>query len=436
MIAPGFGGINLEDIAAPRCFEIEARLRASLDIPVFHDDQHGTAIVVLAALTNALRVVGKKLRRRPHRRRRRGRGRLGDRHPAAGRRARRRRRVGPRGPACRPTTTTLPLGQGRAGRAHQPAQGTRRPARRPPRRRRVRRASARPNVLDPSGSRTWPTDAVVFALANPDPEVDPAEADKYAAVVASGRSRLPQPDQQRAGVPRRLPRPARRPRQGDHHRHAAPRRRRDRARGDRRGAQPELHHPERLQPGVPKAVAAAIRGQLAQGRIDGVPTDSRETSTPDRHRRRRTSDLWTYVGPGRAGREHRQPVRPHAAVRRPADAVRRPRGRGPGRARLPVRPVRQPGAGLGGRDRVVLRDVVRRDRSRCSPRSRSTATTRTRSARGCKRGEGRPPRRRTSSGTSPSSCVGRDGSVLARYGPKREPEPSSTADVEKALAAE
>ena len=61
MIAPGFGGINLEDIAAPRCFEIEARLRASLDIPVFHDDQHGTAIVVLAALTNALRVVRKDL---------------------------------------------------------------------------------------------------------------------------------------------------------------------------------------------------------------------------------------------------------------------------------------------------------------------------------------------------------------------------------------
>ena len=60
-IAPGFGGINLEDIAAPRCFEIEQRLRDELDIPVFHDDQHGTAIVVLAALVNALRVVGKRL---------------------------------------------------------------------------------------------------------------------------------------------------------------------------------------------------------------------------------------------------------------------------------------------------------------------------------------------------------------------------------------
>ncbi|MBW1973402.1 MAG: NAD-dependent malic enzyme [Deltaproteobacteria bacterium] len=60
-IAPNFGGINLEDIAAPRCFEIEARLREALDIPVFHDDQHGTAVVILAALINALKIVGKKM---------------------------------------------------------------------------------------------------------------------------------------------------------------------------------------------------------------------------------------------------------------------------------------------------------------------------------------------------------------------------------------
>ena len=59
-LAPGFGGINLEDISAPRCFEIEERLKASLDIPVFHDDQHGTAIVVLAGIINGLKVVGKK----------------------------------------------------------------------------------------------------------------------------------------------------------------------------------------------------------------------------------------------------------------------------------------------------------------------------------------------------------------------------------------
>ena len=61
LIAPVYGGINLEDISAPRCFEIEARLRELLDIPVFHDDQHGTAIVVLAALTNALKLVKKDL---------------------------------------------------------------------------------------------------------------------------------------------------------------------------------------------------------------------------------------------------------------------------------------------------------------------------------------------------------------------------------------
>src|SRR5260370_2078769 len=62
-VAPAFGGINLEDIAAPRCFEVEERLRKDLDIPVFHDDQHGTAVVVLAALLNAVRIVKKDLRR-------------------------------------------------------------------------------------------------------------------------------------------------------------------------------------------------------------------------------------------------------------------------------------------------------------------------------------------------------------------------------------
>ena len=59
MIAPSFGGINLEDICAPKCFEVERRLKEKLDIPVFHDDQHGTAIVVAAALLNALKLAGK-----------------------------------------------------------------------------------------------------------------------------------------------------------------------------------------------------------------------------------------------------------------------------------------------------------------------------------------------------------------------------------------
>ena len=66
-IAPVFGGINLEDISAPRCFEIEARLKQETNIPIFHDDQHGTAIVVLAALTNALKLVKKILCRDSHR---------------------------------------------------------------------------------------------------------------------------------------------------------------------------------------------------------------------------------------------------------------------------------------------------------------------------------------------------------------------------------
>ena len=61
LIAPAFGGINLEDISAPRCFEIEDRLKAELDIPVFHDDQHGTAVVVMAAVLNAVKLTDRRL---------------------------------------------------------------------------------------------------------------------------------------------------------------------------------------------------------------------------------------------------------------------------------------------------------------------------------------------------------------------------------------
>ncbi len=60
MISGSFGGVNLEDISAPRCFEIEKKLKEKCDIPIFHDDQHGTAVITLAGLTNALKVVGKK----------------------------------------------------------------------------------------------------------------------------------------------------------------------------------------------------------------------------------------------------------------------------------------------------------------------------------------------------------------------------------------
>ncbi len=128
MIAPGFGGINLEDIAAPRCFEIERRLRESLDIPVFHDDQHGTAIVVLAALTNALRVVKKDMTAvRVVRLRRRCR-RHGDRDAAARGRGDRRGRGRPRRRHLRRRRFALG-GAPPARRGHQPAPGQRRPAR-------------------------------------------------------------------------------------------------------------------------------------------------------------------------------------------------------------------------------------------------------------------------------------------------------------------
>jgi malate dehydrogenase (oxaloacetate-decarboxylating) len=189
MIAPGFGGINLEDIAAPRCFEIEARLRASLDIPVFHDDQHGTAIVVLAALTNALRVVRKALAEV--------------------------RVVVSGGGAAGTAIVTLLLAAGvtdvvvvdRAGALSAdddslaPAHRTLAEATNPRRARGslhdvlvgadVFIGVSAPGVLEPEWIKEMAPEAVVFALANPDPEVDPAEAEKYAAVVASGRSDYP-----------------------------------------------------------------------------------------------------------------------------------------------------------------------------------------------------------------------------------------------------
>jgi malate dehydrogenase (oxaloacetate-decarboxylating) len=189
IIAPVYGGINLEDISAPRCFEIERRLRDLLDIPVFHDDQHGTAIVVLAALTNALKFVKKDLAK----------------------------------------AKIVMSGAGAAGTAVA----------------RLLVASGAKNIIgfDKDGlvsehkagdeeMRTWFVDncapgsfngniseamvgadifigvsapdvlkeadivamapgAIVFALANPDPEIDPTIARKYAAVVATGRSDQP-----------------------------------------------------------------------------------------------------------------------------------------------------------------------------------------------------------------------------------------------------
>ncbi|MFZ9354163.1 MAG: NAD-dependent malic enzyme [Candidatus Nanopelagicales bacterium] len=188
LIAPVYGGINLEDISAPRCFEVEKRLRELLDIPVFHDDQHGTAIVVLAALTNALRVVNKKIS----------------------------------------DIKLVMTGAGAAGTAiarllvksglkdlvvfndqgviHKDVKdsedvkwlientnknnfsGSINEA--------LKNADvfigvSAPNILTENDLKQMNKDAIIFALANPNPEVDPILARKYAKVVATGRSDFP-----------------------------------------------------------------------------------------------------------------------------------------------------------------------------------------------------------------------------------------------------
>lgn len=188
-IAPTYGGINLEDIAAPRCFEIERRLREDLDIPVFHDDQHGTAVVVLAALTNALRVVDKPLDEA--------------RIVVSG--------VGAAGSAI----IRLLLADGAARIIAFGREGVLRSADEQPDPTRAWLAAntnhdqfagslsgalagadvfigvSAPNILSEADIASMAPDAVVFALANPDPEVDPAAAARHAAVVATGRSDFP-----------------------------------------------------------------------------------------------------------------------------------------------------------------------------------------------------------------------------------------------------
>ena len=189
-IAPGFGGVNLEDISAPRCFEIERRLREELDIPVFHDDQHGTAIVVLAALENALKVVGKAAE--DVRVVVVGAGAAGVACTdimLAARRPRHRRLRPPRRRARRPRRPDA--GQARVRRAHQPARADghrRRGAGRTP-----TSSSAWPGPA-PSAGRPcgrWRDDAIVFAMANPTPEVLPEEIPENVAVIATGRSDYP-----------------------------------------------------------------------------------------------------------------------------------------------------------------------------------------------------------------------------------------------------
>lgn len=189
-IAPAYGGINLEDISAPRCFEIEERLRNELDIPVFHDDQHGTAIVTLAALLNALKLVGKDI--------------SDIRIVVSG--------VGAAGSAIIKLLLAQGardiVGYGRSGALVSDEVEGMHPARRwlaehtNPRKVRgslkdgLRGADvfigvSHGGILSGEDIAQMAEDAIVFAMANPTPEVDPMEASKYAKIVATGRSDFP-----------------------------------------------------------------------------------------------------------------------------------------------------------------------------------------------------------------------------------------------------
>ncbi|MET0515599.1 MAG: NAD-dependent malic enzyme [Nitrospiraceae bacterium] len=189
-IAPGFGGINLEDISAPRCFEIERRLKATLDIPVMHDDQHGTAVVLLAALTNALKVVKKDLAH--------------VRIVVNG--------LGAAGTACCRILLAagvshligcdkegiVLMGESEELRAcrtdlqscitrHAP-RGTLRDA--------LKNADvfiglSVGNVLRVDDLELMAEDRIIFAMANPDPEVDPKLGDEHSRIFATGRSDYP-----------------------------------------------------------------------------------------------------------------------------------------------------------------------------------------------------------------------------------------------------
>ena len=187
-IAPAFGGINLEDISAPRCFEIEDRLKERLDIPVFHDDQHGTAVVVLAALENAAKLTGRT---------------LGDlRAVVSG--------AGAAGVACTKILLEAGIGdvaiadskgllhEGRSGMTAVKMEmagltnkvglvGT------------IEEALAGADVYIGVSSgkvadeavATMAKDSIIFALANPNPEIHPDVGNKYARVMATGRSDFP-----------------------------------------------------------------------------------------------------------------------------------------------------------------------------------------------------------------------------------------------------
>jgi malate dehydrogenase (oxaloacetate-decarboxylating) len=189
LIAPVYGGINLEDISAPRCFEVERRLRELLDIPVFHDDQHGTAIVVLAGLTNSLKLVKKNIADCKI---------VMSGAGAAGTAIARLLTISgaknitafdTKGAIHKATKTTDPMRQWFIDNCNPDnftgtlAEGMKGAD--------VFIGVSASNILKEADVASMNKDAIVFAMANPDPEIDPYIARKYATVVATGRSDQP-----------------------------------------------------------------------------------------------------------------------------------------------------------------------------------------------------------------------------------------------------
>jgi len=188
-LAPTFGGINLEDISSPRCFDIENRLKAELDIPVFHDDQHGTAVVLLAGLLNALKIVGKPIE--------------AVKVVVCG--------IGAAGVACSRMLLTAGvtnlIGVDKQGAIHRDeiydnAVWNEYAQRSNPHNEKGRLSDiiagadvfiglSRPKLLSGADVQRMNADPIVFAMANPEPEISSEEAYRYARVFATGRSDYP-----------------------------------------------------------------------------------------------------------------------------------------------------------------------------------------------------------------------------------------------------
>jgi malate dehydrogenase (oxaloacetate-decarboxylating) len=324
-IAPSFGGINLEDISAPRCFEVEDRLRERLDIPVMHDDQHGTAIVVLAALRNAARVTGRG---------------LGDlRVVVAG--------AGAAGVAC----TKILLGAGVGDVAVADSRGVLHAGREdltPVKRwvventNRTGYAGTMTGAMEgadvylglsggsvpESAVASMAPGAIVFSLANPTPEVDPEVAARHAAVVATGRSDLPNQINNVLAFP-----------------------------GVFRGAidAGATAITEEMKLAAAGAIAAVVGEDLAPGHVVPSPLDRRVAPAVAEAVAACVTRLWRRGAAGRRGRGRRR-----AAARPPGGAARRP-----GRAPAPSAPA-------AARRRPRPAPAAHRPRPRSAPPGRSS----------------------------------------------------------------